>query len=441
MNSFVYFFGKDRETYYQYPTDYTKDFFTKELDYARNKAQVAIHRDGNLLSYSYIRQLDSKESLIGISVATDCILLDYQDLFAFFESIFSDLADSGTIIMYNGNGQVIINPIPFSDNKLYLEELSHKIQTTIADIPQSKKKKLPTQDFSVSKDDCKKLSLEDGNTEIALALNSYSNVYISTTKQEIETVTSVGAQIREKTARIQQLESENEKIKKQKKQYRLVLFLGLVLMCCVVGLIVFNNNVESLKSELEDKTSTISHLRSNINDKNNTIDGLNSKISEKNSTISTLRSNITTLQSKIEELKEDKQTLIQSMAKLPPLLITDLKMGIVYKNGDVYVEHGKTLYSSSTMYLSPVISYYGIRSESVTLKMKLFTPNGSLSYNSNTSPSGFTNKTDIYTVLGNYERRLTGWGNDTKGHWRSGEYRIEIWYNSMCLYSKTFTIY
>lgn len=441
MESLVYFFGKDKDTYYQYPTDYTKDFFTRELTYARNKAQIAIHRDGNLLFYSYIRQLDSKESLIGISFATDCILLDYKDLFSSLETFFSILADSGTIIMYNGNGQVVINPHPFSDDKVYLEELSSKIKTFIAEIPKSKKKILPAQDFSVSKDDCKKLSLEDGNTEIALALNSYSNVYISTTKQEIETVTSVGAQIREKTERIQQLEIENEKIKKQKKQYRLVLLLGLVLMGCVVGLIAFNNNVESLKSELEDKTSTISSLRSDINDKNSTIDGLNSTISSKNSTISSLRADITNLQSQIEELKEDKQTLIQSMAKLPPLLITDLKMGIVYKNGDVYVEHGKTLYSSSTMYLSPLISYYGIRSESVTLKMKLYKPNGSLAYNSDISPSGFTNKTEMYTGLGNNEYRLTGWGNETKGFWGSGDYRIEIWYNSSCIYSKAFTIY
>ena len=73
--------------------------------------------------------------------------------------------------------------------------------------------------------------------------------------------------------------------------------------------------------------------------------------------------------------------------------------------------------------------------------MKLYKPDGSLSYNADISPSGFTNKTEMHTSLGNNEYRLTGWGNETKGNWGSGDYRIEIWYNSTCIYSKAFTIY
>ena len=36
---------------------------------------------------------------------------------------------------------------------------------------------------------------------------------------------------------------------------------------------------------------------------------------------------------------------------------------------------------------------------------------------------------------------LNGWGNRNKGHWTSGTYRIEVWYENTCLKSKTFTIY
>ncbi len=441
MESLVYYFGRDRESYYQYPTDYTEDFFRRELTYARNKAQIAIHRDGNLLFYSYILQLDNKGSKLGISIATDFIILDFQDLFETLEKFYSILAESGTIIKFDNNGKVVINPHPFCDEKVSLEKLSKEIKTYMADIPKNKRRKMPGQDYSVSKDDCKELSLEDGNTEIALALEHYSNIYLSTTRLEIDRVTSLGSQIREKTERIQQLESENEKIKKQKKQYRLVLLLAFVLMGCVVGLIAFNNNNESLKLELENKKSTITSLCSDIDNKNDTITELNSKISKKDSEISVLNKNVSKLKSQIEQLEEDKEALKNSISKLPPILITDLKMGITNNDGDIVVEHGNTIYSSSTMFLSPKIYYYGNRSGSITLKTKIFTPSGTMSNNQNTSPEGYTNKTEMYVSEGSNNRIMTGWGSNSKGYWKSGNYRIEIWYNSTCLYSKSFIIY
>lgn len=374
MESLVYYFGKDRDNYYQYPTDYTEDFFQKELINARNKAQIAIHRDGNLLFYSYIRQLDNKESKIGISLATDFIFLDYQDLFETLETFYSILAESGTIVRFVDSGQVTINPLPFSDEKVYLEELSKEIKAYISDVPKNKRRKLPVQDFSVSKDDCKELSLEDANTEIALALESFSNVYISTTRLEIEKVTSWGAQIREKTERIQQLETENEKIKKQKKQYRLVLLLAFVLMGCVVGLIAFNNNIENLKTELKENENSITALRLNIEEKKATIAKLNSTVDKQKSEISGLNTKVSELKTTIEELEEDKQNLKTSLSKLPPLLINDIKLGSKYYSGDDIIIHpGNRLVSSNVLYLFPELSYTGIRSEIITLTSKYMT--------------------------------------------------------------------
>lgn len=440
MDATVYYFGKEQEAYYQYPTDYTEDYFRKELTKSQNKAQIAIHRDGNLLFYSYIRQLDNKEAKIGICLVTDYIILDYKKLFETFETFFAILSESGTIIKYDDNGRVILNSHPFSDEKVYLEELSNEIEAFAAEIPNSKRRNLPQQDFSISKDDCKELSLEDGDIEIALALEHYSNVYLSTTRLEIERVTSWGAQIREKTERIHELEAENEKVKKQKKQYRLVSLMALILMGCVVGLIAFNNNIKDLRSELEDKKSTIRELRSEISEKTNTISELNTTVSKKNSEISVLKKNISGLQTQIEQLEEDKEALKKTVSELPPLLISELKMGIVNRDGDTIVDYGSTINSSNTMYLSPKIYYYGTRTGSITLKTKIFTPSGALSYNSSISPEGFTNKTEMYVAEGSHSIVMTGWGSNNKGHWSAGNYRIEIWYSTTCLYSKSFKI-
>lgn len=432
MESLVYYFGKDRDNYYQYPTDYTEDFFQKELINARNKAQIAIHRDGNLLFYSYIRQLDNKESKIGISLATDFIFLDYQDLFETLETFYSILAESGTIVRFVDSGQVTINPRPFSDEKVYLEELSKEIKAYISDVPKNKRRKLPVQDFSVSKDDCKELSLEDGNTEIALALETFSNVYISTTRLEIEKVTSLGAQIREKTKRIQQLESENEKIKKQKKQYRLVLLLAFIIMGCIVGLVAFNNNIENLKTELKEKENSITALRLNIEEKKATIAKLNSTVDKQKSEISGLNTRVSELKTTIEELEEDKQNLKTSLSKLPPLLINDIKLGSKYYSGDdIKIHPGNRLVSSNVLYLFPELSYTGIRSETITLTYKIY----------KSGEQKCTVDTEVYVSEDSKTRKLRGYGNNNGTYWPSGDYRIEVWYKNTCVYSKSFTIY
>jgi len=156
-----------------------------------------------------------------------------------------------------------------------------------------------------------------------------------------------------------------------------------------------------------------------------------------------MKSEIQTLNTDLQNLKDEKDQLENTLAKFPPLVITDVKMGITKRSGEVVVEPGKTIYGSETMFLSPQIAYHGTRSESIDLKIKLFNPDGKLrgNFESSPSPSDFTYKTSLSTSEGDDTELLTGWGRDTKGTYSAGSYRLEIWYDTMCLYTKTFRIY
>lgn len=137
----------------------------------------------------------------------------------------------------------------------------------------------------------------------------------------------------------------------------------------------------------------------------------------------------------------EKESLISSIRNLNvPLIITDVKMGNVYNNGNFETNYGSKIYSVNTMYLKPCIYYVGLTSGNKTFKVKLYEPSGTLSIGSS-SPTGFSYQDtgDIY--VGENTLTLNGWGNETKGHWEAGTYRIEIWYNNQCLFSKTFRIY
>lgn len=120
--------------------------------------------------------------------------------------------------------------------------------------------------------------------------------------------------------------------------------------------------------------------------------------------------------------------------------ISSIKIGNVYKNGNIETNYGNTLYSSRTMYLKPRINYYGYKAGRVTLYQKLFKPDGRLSTGTS-SPSGYSTKTEVYLYEGSNIVELQGWGNERMGHWSSGWYRYEVWYNGKCLASESFYIY
>ena len=93
------------------------------------------------------------------------------------------------------------------------------------------------------------------------------------------------------------------------------------------------------------------------------------------------------------------------------------------------------------MYLRPRIKYTGINSgRTITLKVKWYTPDGRLS-TGNSSSNGFSQSESLYVYSGSNTTTLNGWGNDTKGNWGKGTYRIEIWYEDVCLRAENFTIY
>ena len=93
------------------------------------------------------------------------------------------------------------------------------------------------------------------------------------------------------------------------------------------------------------------------------------------------------------------------------------------------------------MYLSPKLQYDGvIGGKDITLDVKLFRPNGTMS-TSKTSPPGYSYSYDIKISNGEYSQVLGHWGNETKGHWHEGIYKIELWYNGILLAEKSFEIH
>jgi serine/threonine protein kinase len=142
----------------------------------------------------------------------------------------------------------------------------------------------------------------------------------------------------------------------------------------------------------------------------------------------------------INQLKNELNTLKTDITSVAPFVIYKIEIGNVDYDGNVETEYGRTIYSSHTMYLKPKVYYKGFSAGNYNLKIKWFTPDGSLSTGTS-SPYGYSQVNDYSFVEGENSRTLMGWGNKTMGHWRSGVYRLEIWYRDNCVYVKNFRIY
>lgn len=122
-----------------------------------------------------------------------------------------------------------------------------------------------------------------------------------------------------------------------------------------------------------------------------------------------------------------------------PLIIKDIQIANIGGGDNILTYYGKNIYSSQTMYLKPRITYDGLTSRGIRLYVKWYCPDGTMSTGLS-SPAGYTYYDDIYIGEGDGTLTLSGWGRAIEGNWGRGTYRIEIWYDDVCLKAKTFSI-
>lgn len=98
----------------QYPNDSTSSVFSKFVAHARGKQTIAIHRDGDLMYYGYIQQLEGGKS-IGICVVLNGVMVSdiprkftYRPnyIFQLFEDAINAITETHMLIYPDKNGDI-----------------------------------------------------------------------------------------------------------------------------------------------------------------------------------------------------------------------------------------------------------------------------------------------------------------------------------------------
>lgn len=437
MNHSIYIFGDLGSGYSQYPDDFAKSILSKGIENIKANSQIALHREGNLIYYSYYRKLLgglSPKGFIGFSICFNGVFCtDTAALFNLFERGVTDLAVSGRLIEFSTDGDLLPKAGVLYLQKKEIDRIVASLSSEIERIATTSFKNLPPYNYCVGVDEEKHCAVTDVEKELPKLLKAANNIVIHK-DSDYKTAQFLGfaKQLSDLFSANQELNKQNENLSnkvaslnKQKRQYKLVTALSILFLLAIIGIIAFGHNILTLRGEVENKDSIIV-------EKNEEIDSLEKNVSRKEATISSLKRNIASK----ETLISQRDSFMLGFTSSTPCPIAISKIEI--KNEDQ--DYGATLYSSNTTYIYSRMSIHSLIDGPVDIYVKFYTPYG-LSLG-NESPFGYSYKSTATL----YKNQITtvdisGWGNSVNGSWKAGSYRIEYWYNDICLGTKSFTIY
>lgn len=337
MKPLIYFFGTLTSGFSTYPQDHTKKFFSDFVSKSKNVSQIVLHRKDNLLHYGYVRKI-SNNKYFGICLCVDCIYSDTKYLFEVFDDVFASMIKKGDILKINSAKVIEWATLDFVSETVAITEYSKQI-VDLLNISERNSLPLPPVNFSVSINDCLDLSLEDSNDKIIDAIKRYSNLYIVKKESEIERVNSFHATINRKDDEIgrlneviNKLKEEKSKISRQKKQFRNVIFLFLILVLCCIGLYFLYDNLTNTKGQLYDANGTI-HRQTQV-------------IQKKKEKISYLNHTITSLQGQLENEKNERFNIerkLEEVCSSYPFIVTNCTVSSTEFSFDYYTTEEKEI--------------------------------------------------------------------------------------------------
>lgn len=493
MNSTVYLFGELKNGYTQYPYDHTYSIFAKFGENIKSKTQIAIHREGNLMYYGYIRKLESK-GYIGICVVVNDIYFTKIDsLFNFFENCVSEIVAQGRIIRFNEKGDIVSD---VDDLKKYTDDinfLQEYLRLSLNHLD-NEIMKLPAVSYGNASNSLKCYRAEENLSHIINS--SYTNAYTFVYKSKGYNTESLNGYItilKGKQKEITELQDRNKTLqkdyqaleRKQKRTAAVAWLSGII----VILLFVFFNIWSNMSQDIETKTSTINGLNGKVGSLTDELDITHSDlrsaefvISQKDLMLERKSDSIYFLMDSLKlmsdsvfmltNIVQEKSDYIDKLeadngalriiemehrncennrnnqlrgqefnnSTFQEIKINDVQVANINIDDSIETGYGNKIRSRNTYYLKPKIHYKSNYSGYVTIFTKLFVPGGTLSRGS-TSPLGFSYKDKVKIEEGENILYLSSWGSNYEGNWRSGKYKYEFYCEGVLIGSHDFYIH
>ena len=322
MNISVYLYGSFRSGYSQYPDDYAKSIFDNFHHYSKATTQIAIHREGNLMYYGYIRKLEDKNYIGLCTVINGKYLTTIDSLFPVYEGIIEMMVKNGYLIHFNNQGEITTLVSKLHENAEEIGLITASLQNAFDGLI-GKMNPLPPVNYGVGKDSVKNFSIQDELKDIVTSsyTNGYTYVYKSkeydsaSLKSYAATINRMNGQVEALKKQLNETNQQLTKEKLAKKRFKLVAILAIV----VFIFFIFNINLYKDKQQLGENLSatqaTLDTTQTNLDETKGKLKNKQNELTIKNEQLNSSREENAELKlvvsQKTDSLKKFKRKLQQ----------------------------------------------------------------------------------------------------------------------------------
>ena len=315
-----YIFSYVSGNYQQYTSDHSEAFIKQCCIDCKDTHQIAIHRDGNLMYYSYFYKKNAS-SIYGLSVVCGEVCLNLKWLYEYLQKTLEASANKGVLFNYDKQGQIRKNVVSFATEAAEIDNIFRDIKDDLERRPLFWEQ-LPPEDLSVPL--TSKIALafnDDDKAKITEALRHYHNVVVTMENtlpsSFSQTVLRLNSEKEQLLVQKNGLEVEIEALKRQKKQYKWVIILSLLVAIGLIAIVSFNQNVNQLRGVIRSKDLSIDSLNVVVANKNQAITTQEEIINRKDRELRTIKTEKEGIQTELDEAK----SVLDNVAQQTPVYI------------------------------------------------------------------------------------------------------------------------
>lgn len=308
MNFSLYLFGNPNG-YDQCPLDANSAKFNNELALCRTESRLSIYRDNQLIQYVYVRKVSGNSGLyLGFTlVFTGVYCLNCHSLNNLFDDAFYDVLLNGELLRFQKD-KYYYSVSKFVDdqneikriNLFFKTRLDNELSGLFVPIPHT---------FQMGNGDYT-LSLKDSVSDIDAAISQYDIVHLNNDEKSVSELERTQQMLSALYAEHGELQQKYRKVLSQKRNFKVVVFLSLILLGCFTGFWLLNDvlndknvKIYELEGDVKKQSTMITTLNKEKQILNDSVIALNREVRIKKDSVQTLQDEKSSLQRQVDNLE------------------------------------------------------------------------------------------------------------------------------------------
>lgn len=290
MNFSFYILGAPNG-YNQYPADNNSTAFQEFIQTNTTESQLTVKRSGQLVYYVYMRRLQEKSSnFLGFCLVFNGVYCrKSKKLFELFDRAYFDVQLKGEFLKFDkGKSNYIISK--FVEKSLEIERIKTFFKNNLEhDFIHDFTNLSPS--FKLGNGH-KTISIKENDIYILATISEYEIVHISNNEKSLSELERTQKMLTDLYAEKHTLQQNFNKLLAKKKQYSIIIALCFILISSGTGLFVFNINLQSKESRINNLIKEITQKRVDVKNLENEVTQLRTEKQKLTSEKRTLQDNI-----------------------------------------------------------------------------------------------------------------------------------------------------